>query len=407
MNFPPARLPLILMWLLLLLIPTSLQADDWPWFRGLNHDGISKEKNWRTVWPKAGLQQVWSEKVGIGFSSVSVANGMAFTLGHTGGKDTLYCLDAKTGRKIWDYSWPSAIGAKFYIGGPGSTPAVAGDHVYVTGKWGEVMCLERETGKIIWQRNVMKEGGVRVPTWGFNGSALVQGERVLINAGAAGMALDRKTGKTLWKSADGEAGYATPYPVMIDGKSHIVVSSGRAYSGVNVADGKEAWSIRWFTRYGVNAADAIVDGNHVFIGSGYRKGCGLFTMATKPKEIWKNKNLSTQCNGAVKIREHLYGFDGDSGGGGHLRCVAWKTGKIVWEKKIGFGSVMAADGKLIVLTAKGVLSTAPASPKGFSPTGRAQVLEADCWTTPVLANGLLYCRNSKGDLVCLDLRLTP
>ena len=129
MNFSPARLPLILMWLLLLLIPTSLQADNWPCFRGLNHDGISKEKNWRTVWPKAGLQQVWGEKVGIGFSSVSVANGMAFTLGHTGGKDTLYCLDAKTGRKIWDYSWPSAIGAKFYIGGPGSTPTVEGDHV--------------------------------------------------------------------------------------------------------------------------------------------------------------------------------------------------------------------------------------------------------------------------------------
>ena len=290
-----------------------MQADDWPCFRGLHHDGVSKEKNWRTVWPKAGLKQVWRAKVGIGFSSVSVANGMAFTLGHTGGKDALHCFDAKTGRKIWDYSWPSAIGAKFYIGGPGSTPTVASDHVYVTGKWGEVMCLARETGKIIWQRNVAKEDGVRVPTWGFNGSALVQGEHVLINAGTAGMALDRKTGKTLWKSADGEAGYATPYPVMIDGKSHIVVSSGRAYSSVNVTDGKEAWSIRWFTRYGVNAADAIVDGNHVFIGSGYRKGCGLFTMATEPKEIWKNKNLSTQCNGAVKIGGHLYGFDGDSG----------------------------------------------------------------------------------------------
>jgi outer membrane protein assembly factor BamB len=378
-------------------------ADDWPCFRGPNHDGISKEKGWRSVWPKAGLKQVWKAKVGIGFSSVSVANGMAFTLGHTAAKDTVYCLDAKTGKEVWRNSWPSAIGAKFYIGGPGSTPTAAGDHVYVTGKWGEVMCLARKTGKIVWQRNVTKEDGVRVPTWGFNGSALVQGERVLINAGTAGMALDRKTGKTLWKSVDGEAGYATPYPIMIDGKSHIVVSSGRAYSSVNVADGKEAWSIRWFTRYGVNAANAIVHDGNVFIGSGYRKGCGLFKMATEPKEIWKNKNLSTQCNGAVKIGEHLYGFDGDSGGGGHLRCVDWKTGKIVWEEKIGFGSVMAADGKLIVLTAKGVLSTAPASPKGFSSTGRAQVLEADCWTTPVLANGLLYCRNSKGDLVCLDL----
>jgi hypothetical protein len=87
--------------------------------------------------------------------------------------------------------------------------------------------------------------------------------------------------------------------------------------------------------------------------------------------------------------------------------VKWESGRIVWEEKLGFGSLMAADGKLIVLMAKGMLSTAPASPKGFSPTGQAQVLESLCWTVPVLANGFLYCRNSKGDLVCLDLRVTP
>ena len=187
----------------------------------------------------------------------------------------------------------------------------------------------------------------------------------------------------------------------------MAVSSGRAYSAVNIADGREAWSIRWFTRYGVNAADVIAHDGAVFVASGYRKGCGLFRMGSEPKEIWKNKNLSTQFNSAVKIGGHLYGFNGDSGGPGVLRCVKWESGKIVWEQKLGFGSLMAADGKLIVLTAKGMLSTAPASPKGFSPTGRAQVLESLCWTVPVLADGLLYCRNSKGDLVCLDLRVTP
>ena len=396
-----------IIWLFSIAFSLQINAEDWPCFRGPNHDGISNEKGWLTVWPKTGLKPLWRASVGIGFSSVSISKGIAFTIGYADGRDTLYCFDAKSGRKIWHHSWPSAIGAKFYIGGPGSTPTVAGEHVYVTGKWGEVICLTRETGKIIWQRNITKEDGVRVPTWGFNGSVLVLDKRLLINAGAAGMALDRKTGKTLWKSADGEAGYATPYPVMINGKLHIVVSSGRAYSSVNVTDGKEAWSIRWFTRYGVNAADAIVADDHVFIGSGYRKGCGLFKMENDPKEIWKNKNLSTQFNGAVKIGKHLYGFDGDSGGEGHLRCVDWKTGKIVWEETLGFGSLMAADEKLIVLTARGMLSTAPVSPKGFSPTGRTQVLEADCWTAPILANGLLYCRNSKGELVCLDLRVTP
>ena len=410
MNSPLTRL-LPLRWRLwplsLLALMSTALADDWPCFRGPNHDGISREKGWLTAWPETGLKRVWKAQVGTGFSSVSVAKGLVFTMGYSKGREKVFCLDAKSGREIWSHAWPSAIGAKYYVGGPGSTPTVDGLHVFVTGKWGEVFCFSRDTGKLLWRRNVAKQDEVRVPTWGFNGSALVSGNRILLNVGAAGMALDRQTGKTLWKSAEGEAGYATPYPVSIGGKAHVAVSSGRAYSAVNVTDGREAWSIRWFTRYGVNAADVIAHDGAVFVASGYRKGCGLFRMGAEPREIWKNKNLSTQFNSAVKIGDHLYGFDGDSGGPGILRCVKWESGRIVWEQKLGFGSLMAADGKLIVLTAKGMLSTAPASPKGFSPTGRAQVLESLCWTVPVLADGLLYCRNSKGDLVCLDLRVTP
>ena len=340
---------------------------------------------------------------------MAVAKGRLYTLGHNEGADTLYCLDAKTGRKQWSYSWLSNIGAKFYIGGPGSTPTVADGRVYVAGKWGEVSCLvphpkNAGEGQVLWARHLAKEDQVRVPTWGFNGSPLVLGDRLLLNAGSAGVALDLKTGKTLWKSADGEAGYATPQPVMLGGQPHVIVSSGRAYSAVKVADGQEAWSLRWFTRYGVNAADAIVDGDQVFVGSGYRKGCGLYKIGAELTEVWKNKNLSTQMNAAVKIGDHLYGFDGDSGGPGKLRCVSWKTGEVVWEHATGFGALTAADDRLIVLTGTGALMTAPATPKGFKPSGRTRVLDKDCWTAPVLANGLLYCRNSKGHLVCLDLR---
>ena len=96
---------------------------------------------------------------------------------------------------------------------------------------------------------------MRVPTRASARSPpLVLGDRLLLNAGSAGVALDLKTGKTLWKSADGEAGYATPQPVMLGGQPHVIVSSGaRLFGGEGVADG-DAWSPRWFTRYGVNAA---------------------------------------------------------------------------------------------------------------------------------------------------------
>ena len=392
--------------ILLLLAPLWLAAEDWPQFRGPHHDGISREKNWLTDWPEEGPKRLWEAQVGIGFSSVAVSNGRVYTLGHANGKDVLHCLDAGTGRALWKHEWASDLGAKFYIGGPGSTPTVHGGRIYVAGKWGEVICLSVNDGQVdvVWTRHLAKKEKVRVPTWGFNGSPLVLGDRLLLNAGAAGVALDLKTGKTLWKSAEGEAGYATPLPVQLGGQPHVIVSSGRAYAAVRVADGREAWSLRWFTRYGVNAADAIVDGDQVFVGSGYRKGCGLYKIGAELTEIWKNKNLSTQMNAAVKLGDYLYGFDGDSGGPGKLRCVSWKTGEVVWEQATGFGALSVAAGRLLVLTGAGALMTAPATPKGFTPTGRARVLDKDCWTAPVLANGLLYCRNSKGHLVCLDLR---
>ena len=113
----------------LLLAPLWLAAEDCPHFRGPQHAGISREKNWQTDWPETGPKRLWEAQVGIGFSSMAVAEGRLYTLGHNEGADTLYCLDAKTGRKQWSYSWLSNIGAKFYIGGPGSTPTVADGRV--------------------------------------------------------------------------------------------------------------------------------------------------------------------------------------------------------------------------------------------------------------------------------------
>jgi len=110
-------------------------------------------------------------------------------------------------------------------------------------------------------------------------------------------------------------------------------------------------------------------------------------------------------NPAVLVDGHLYGVDDDSGDKNDLRCLELATGKIKWSQKgIGTGGIIVADGKLIVLTARGELIVAPVSPEGFEPVARAQVNGGKCWTVPVLANGLFYSRNAKGDLVCADLR---
>ena len=143
----------------------------------------------------------------------------------------------------------------------------------------------------------------------------------------------------------------------------------------------------------------------MFIASGYGHGCALLNIAgAPPKVVWENKNLRSHLSPAVLIAGHLYGSDDDCyRPEATLKCVELKTGDVKWTEKTGFVSLMAADGKLIALTARGELLVAEATPDAFKPISRAQVLGGRCWTTPVLANGRIYCRNAAGDVVCLEV----
>lgn len=391
--------------LLLLGLSLSVNASDWPVYRGPNHDGISTETGWNTKWPAGGPPKLWRAKVGIGFSSMAVADGRVFTMGNADDRDTVYCFDAVTGRKLWSHAYAAELGPLYYEGGPGATPTVDGDVVYTISKWGDVFCFAAKDGRIRWQRQLRDEEGAKVVDWGFSGAPMLHKNLLLLNAGGAGMALDKGTGKTVWKSK-GEPGYSTPYPIDWQGKRLFVFSSGDDYSAVDPMTGKRVWSIDWVTRYGVNGADPIVVGDQVFLSSGYGKGSGLYTVRKGvAEEEWRGRKFRTQFNPAVLINGRLYGFDGNSNSRAYVKCVDWKTGEILWEDdSLGFGSITAADGKLILLGAKGDLAIAVPSDKGLKPIAKARVLGGKCWTVPVLANGLIYCRNAEGDLVCLDVR---
>jgi outer membrane protein assembly factor BamB len=185
-----------------------------------------------------------------------------------------------------------------------------------------------------------------------------------------------------------------------------LLGNGTAYLAVDARTGREAWRFRWLTEYGVNAADPVVDGDHVFISSGYNKGAALLQLTDgEPEQLWRSKALRTQMNAAVLHAGHLYGVDGDTTARAALKCLEFATGKERWaQPNFGSGGLIVADGKLVALSGAGELMVAPATPAGFTPGSRAQVLGGRCWTAPVLANGLVYCRNSRGDVVAVDLR---
>ncbi len=378
-----------------------IQAADWSTWRGPTRDGISAEKDWNIA---AEPKVLWEAEVGLGFSSFVTAGDLLFTSGHADGKDSVFCLSAKTGKTLWKHDYPADLGDKYYEGGTSATPTLDEGKLYHLSRWGDLFCFEAATGKVVWEKNVQKETDSNVPEWGYAGAPLVQGKLLILNVGKAGMAVDKTDGKIVWKSEVDSAGYSTPYPITRDGKDLAILGSADNYVAVEVANGTPLWSYKWNTRYAVNAADPILSGDTLFISSGYNKGCTLIKLTTsQPEKIWESKVLKNQFNSSVLIDGHLYGIDGDQNSRCSLKCVSLKDGKEVWaEKSIGFGSLMAADGRLIILTEKGELVIAKATTEKFEEINRSQILSGRCWSAPVLANGKLFARNTPGHVVCLD-----
>ncbi len=383
-----------------------LHAADWPHWRGPARNGISAETKWSDQWPAAGPKVAWKAQVGLGFSSFVVAGGRVVTAGHADEKDTVFCLDVNSGKIVWQHSYPSDLGDKYFDGGTTGTPTMDGERVFWLSRWGDMFCFNAADGKIIWSKNVQKETGARVPDWGFTGAPLVLGDKLILNVGDAGLALDKKTGAILWQSAKKSAGYSTPLPLQQGADTLLLIGSAQSYVAVNAADGKEAWRIKWLTEYGVNAADPIIEGDKLFLSTGYGKGAALFKLGGKdPEEVWKSKALRTQLNGAVLHQGHLYGVDGDTTEKASLKCVDFATGAEKWKHaNFGTGGVILANGKLIAFSGMGELLVAPASPDGFKPGARAQILGGKCWTAPVLADGRIFVRNSRGEIACVDVR---
>lgn len=381
-------------------------ADDWPRWRGPHLNGISTETGWLDVWPAGGPPILWKAEVGMGFSSTVVAGGRVYTLGNANEKDTVSCLDAETGRLVWSQSYPADLGAKYFDGGTTNTPTVDGDRVYTMSRWGEVFCFDAATGKIVWSKNVKDETEIPLPGWGYGGSPFISGDLLILNVGSGGLAMEKTTGKVVWKSGPEEGGYSTPFPYRKGDEEFLIVSSGRTFSAVNPKTGREAWRVKWVTEYGVNAADPIVDGDRVFLSTGYGKGAALLQLGGRePQVLWQSKSIRTQMNPCVFLGGHLYGVDGDTTQKTFLKCIELATGQEKWSRPLaGSGAVSAADGKLIVLSGEGELMVGPASPAGFTPSAQAKVLESKCWTVPVLANGRIYARNSTGRLVCVDVK---
>ncbi|HEY2911532.1 MAG TPA: PQQ-binding-like beta-propeller repeat protein [Gemmataceae bacterium] len=405
----------------------ALAADkvapgDWPQWRGPNRDGKSTEKGLLQVWPKDGPPKLWTaEGLGVGFGTPSVAAGKIFGMGSRGNKDGVWAINEADGKELWFTPLDDNRNPNQMIGS-GCAPTYADGKLYVvTNKNGVVAKLDATTGKVDWQKSYVKDFGAGTPSWGFNDSVLIDGDKVICapcGKKGAVAALKVQDGSVIWATTEkpgGGAGYSSPVKAVVDGVPMYVVLLGKGTGvvGVHADTGKLLWNYAKVTSGVAAIPTVIVQGNSVWCSCGYPDGgSGLVKLTAKGKgeftaeEVvyYSSKELQNQHGGMILLDGYVY--FGNRHGQGHPACVDLKTGDVMWKEKQGAAggggsaAITFADGRLYYRYQNGVMVLMEPNPKGMKvvssfklPPPNDPKKYSQSWPHPVIANGKLYIRD--------------
>jgi outer membrane protein assembly factor BamB len=390
-------------------------AADWPQLLGPQRNGISAETGLLQSWPPQGPPVLWEKAVGAGLSGPVVAGPRLILCHRRGDRELVTCFDAATGAERWQFAYPTTYTNDLGVPddeGPRSTPVIADGRVWTLGAEGRLHCLDLESGKKVWDRDVNTHYDVRKAYFGVGTSPLVEGNLVLVNVGgrqgAGIVAFDKETGKEVWKATNHDASYSSPVAAALGGTRHVLFFTREGLVGLDPTTGTVRFSKRWRARFdaSVNAAVPLVIDDQIFLSASYNTGAVL--LRVRPgglDEVWKGDAiLSNHYNTSVHHGGFLYGLDGRQEQGVRLRCVELRTGAVRWTQE-GFGcsALILAEGNLICLTENGELVLVEATPAAYREKARATVLTKPCRAHPALADGRLCGRDGRR-LVCWNLK---
>jgi len=400
---------------------------DWPQWQGPDRTAHSKETGLLQQWPKGGPPLTWKVTgLGGGDSAPSVAAGEIFGMSDKGEDEVAWALFEKDGKELWGTRLGPAFPQQMPQGqeGPGCTPTVDGERIYVLGMAGGLSCLQAKDGKIIWQRSLKDDFGGKVPTWSYRESPLVDGDKVVCTPGgenATIVALDKLTGDPIWKSqvpGNPKAAYASLVAIDFDGQRQYVQLTQKALIGVAASDGKFLWEYRRAANsFGINCSTPIYDDGLVFAASAYGAGGGLVKLSKdtnggiKAEEVYLSKQMQNHHGGMILHDGAIFGANGGNDGG-YLVCLDFKTGKVLWnegdsdKRRVTKGSVAFADGRIYYRTEEGPIVLIEPSRKEYIERGRFDQpdrTDKPAWAHPVIANGKLYIRDQDA-LFCYDVK---
>lgn len=398
----------------LLLATAAGPAHGWPQWGGPSRSFSTESPPLATSWPAGGPARLWQKPLGDGYSAIVSDGTTLYTMYRADADDVVIALEAATGRTKWEsrYTAPFKETCSQRLGAvPRAAPLIAGDRLITISAGGLMNSFDRHTGERAWSFDLLDGNAAKARACGYSASPLAFKNLIITTAGGPGrgvVAVDVTTGRLAWRAQDFDNGYSSPLLIDVDGRAELIVFTYGEVSGLDPATGVLDWTVPHRADQGVNVAMPVWGPDNIlFISSAYNGGSRALKLRRKEDkveatELWATPRVRIHFGNAVRMGGRIYASSGDFGAA-PFAAVDVVTGDMLWrDRSVGRSTVIAADGKLILLDEDGHLAIASPGESGLTVHAKAQVLEHTAWTVPTLCGSKLYLRN-RTQIVALEL----
>ncbi len=416
---------------------STIAADDWNQWRGENRDGVWRETGVVDQLDDGAVKVLWRQPIGAGYSGPTVADGRVFLMDRQSKPkqmESIRCFDVASGDPLWQVEY-EAVYTITYTAGPRASVTVDGGRAFALGSMGHLHCVNVEDGTVIWKRDLDSDYRIsetkRLPIWGIACSPIIYGDNVILqiagSEGACVVALQKATGKEVWRSLEDRGQYSSPVLVKQNGNDVLVCWTGDAVAGLNPASGEVYWRFPFPpTNMPIGVATPVIHEDDIFVTSFY-DGSLMLRMdqsAMTVKKVWsargpnerKTEALHSIISTPIWIGDHIYGVDSY----GELRCIRAEDGSRVWEnqqavKRNRWGTIhfVGHGDRTWMFNEQGEMVVGQLSPDGLKVFSRVSIIAPTdaqlpsrkggvCWAHPAFASRRLFVRNDQ-ELICIDL----